>query len=54
MTKYLKSLTSPRNAPAGPLALAAAVQDLTDRELADRNIKRTDIAREIMINGLWK
>jgi len=54
MTKLLKSLTSPRYAPAGPLSLAFAVQDLDDRELADRNIKRTDIARELMIDGLWK
>ena len=54
MTNFLKSLTWARFAPAGPLGLALAVQDLTDAELADRNIARTDIPREIMINGLWK
>ena len=54
MTDLLKSLTSARYAPAGPLALALAVQDLSNAELRDRNIAHTDIAREIMINGLWK
>ncbi|MGD1883694.1 MAG: hypothetical protein ACFB11_15470 [Paracoccaceae bacterium] len=36
-----------------PMRGAVAAQHLSDAELADRGMKRTDIAREIMINGSW-
>lgn len=32
---------------------AMALHALSDAELADRNMNRSDIAREIMVNGNW-
>ena len=39
--------------PRTTLTPALAVQDLSDAELDARGMKRTDIAREIMVNGSW-
>ena len=51
MTQLLNTLFHRRNASMGQLDLALSTLTLSDAELADRNLTRAAVAREIMTGG---
>ena len=52
MSKLIAKFTFRNNVPT-MADQAMALHALSDAELADRNMNRADIAREIMVNGTW-
>lgn len=53
LLQRLAALLTSINLPHGALAQTQAVFALTDAELKARGMKRTDAARQIMIDGDW-